>query len=60
MLNLIEMLAGLGLIYLGLSRLGPAGKSRGVLYGLVAIAGLVLAVHGLLLYLVPGFFKPSL
>jgi hypothetical protein len=59
MLNLIEMVAGLGLIYFGLSRFGGASQGRGVLYALVALAGLVLAVHGLLLYQVPDFFKPS-
>ena len=59
MLNLIEMVVGLGLIYFGLSRFGGASQGRGVLYALVALAGLVLAVHGLLLYQVPDFFKPS-
>ena len=59
MLSLVEMIVGLGLIYVGLSRFSGASQSRSVLYGLVALAGLVLAVHGLLLYQVPGFFKPS-
>jgi hypothetical protein len=59
MLNLVEMVVGLGLIYFGLSRFGGASQGRGVLYALVALAGLVLAVHGLLIYQVPDFFKPS-
>jgi hypothetical protein len=59
MVNLVECIIGVALIYLGLSRFAPAGQKKGFLFGLVAIAGLILVVHGILLFLVPDFFKPS-
>lgn len=60
MLRLLEVVIGIGLIYLGLERFGRERRLRGALFGLAAIAGLILAVHGILLYLVPDFFKPSI
>ena len=60
MVRLIEVMVGIALIYLGLQSFGREGRLKGVLYGLVAIGGLVLVVHGILLYLVPNFFKPSI
>jgi hypothetical protein len=60
MLRLLEMVVGLALIYLGLFRFDRMERLKGLLFGLVALAGLILAVHGILLYLVPDFFKPSL
>jgi hypothetical protein len=59
MFHLIECVIGVALIYFGLSRFAPAGQGKGFLFGLVAIAGLLLTVHGILLFLVPNFFKPS-
>jgi hypothetical protein len=60
MFHLIEAVVGVVLIYLGLSRFGPADQKRGFLFGVVAVVGLILAVHGILLFLVPDFFKPAL
>ena len=60
MLRLVEVVVGIGLIYLGLLRFGRESQLKGALYGLAAIAGLVLLVHGILLYLVTDFFKPSI
>ncbi|MFZ1946506.1 MAG: hypothetical protein WAW06_03090 [bacterium] len=60
MLNLVELIAGLALIYFGLDRFAREGEARWYLFGLVAIGGLVLTVHGVLLYVVPDFFTPSL
>jgi len=59
MIRFVEVIVGLALIYFALNRFGRERQMRGFLYGLVAIAGLVLVVHGILLYLVPNFFKPS-
>ena len=58
MLRLLELALGIVLVYFGLSRFSRAKQARGVLYGLVAIVGLVLVIHGILLYIVPDFFKP--
>lgn len=60
MLRLLEVVIGIGLIYLALRWFGRDRRPRAALYGLAAIAGLVLLVHGILLYLVPDFFKPSI
>jgi hypothetical protein len=60
MLRLVEAVVGIVLIYLGLQWFGRERRATAVLYGLAAIAGLVLVVHGILLYLVPDFFKPSI
>jgi hypothetical protein len=60
MLNLVEMIAGLALIYFGLDRFARENEARWFLFGLLALGGLVLTVHGVLLYMVPDFFKPSL
>ncbi|HVP58566.1 MAG TPA: hypothetical protein VMU02_10750 [bacterium] len=59
MFHVIEAVIGVALIYLGLSKFGPADQKMGFLFGMVAVLGLILAVHGILLFLVPGFFKPS-
>jgi len=59
MVRLLEMIIGLVLVYWGLDRFGRERQMRGFFYGLIALAGLVLVVHGILLYLVPNFFKPS-
>jgi predicted Co/Zn/Cd cation transporter (cation efflux family) len=59
MFHLIEAVIGVALISLGLSKFGPADQKRGFFFGIVAVVGLVLAVHGILLFLVPDFFKPS-
>jgi hypothetical protein len=60
MLNLVELIVGLALIYFGLDRFAREKEPRWFLFGLLAIGGLVLAVHGVLLYAVPDFFKPSM
>jgi hypothetical protein len=60
MLHLIEAIIGIALIYFGFSKFGPASPKAGVLYGLIAIFGLVLMLHGILLFLVPGFFSASM
>jgi Co/Zn/Cd efflux system component len=57
MLKLVEVVIGLVLIYVSLDRFSRAGQVEGLLYGLVAIAGLVLAVHGILVFNVPEFFS---
>lgn len=59
MFHLIEAVIGVALIYLGLSKFGPADQKKGFLFGIVAVVGLILTVHGILLFLVPDFFKPS-
>ena len=60
MVRLVEIFFGLALIYLGLERFSSAGQIKGVIFGFVAIVGLILAVHGILLYNVPDFFEVSL
>ena len=59
MFHLIEAIVGVALIYFGFSRFAPADQKKGFLFGVVAVVGLILMVHGILLFLVPGFFKPS-
>jgi hypothetical protein len=60
MLRILEIVIGIALIYVSLDRLTVADRLMSVLYGLVAVAGLVLAVHGILLFNVPEFFTPSM
>lgn len=60
MIHLIEAVIGVALIYLGMSRFAPADQKKGLLFGVVAVVGLILTVHGILLYLVPDFFKPGI
>jgi hypothetical protein len=57
MIRLVEIILGLILIYIGLGRFAGADQLKGFLFGLLAIVGLILAVHGILLYNVPDFFK---
>ena len=60
MIRLVEVILGLVLIYIGLDRFACADRVMGVVYGVLAVAGLVLAVHGILLLNVPDFFEVSL
>jgi Co/Zn/Cd efflux system component len=55
-IRIVEVIIGVVLIYAGLDRFSTADQIKGVLYGVISIAGLVLAVHGILLFNVPGFF----
>jgi Co/Zn/Cd efflux system component len=56
MLRLLEIVLGIVLIYVGIDRLSTGEQVKALLYGAVAVAGLVLAVHGILLFTVPDFF----
>ncbi len=56
MLHLLEIFVGVVLVYTGLSSLGKASGFASLALGLIAIAGLVLVLHGVLLYNVPDFF----
>jgi len=56
MLHILEMIAGLVLMYTGLSSLEKASGFNSLGLGLIAIGGLVLLLHGVLLYNVPDFF----
>lgn len=58
MLKLVEILLGMALMYFGIEKICHAGQLKSIVFGVVAIAGLIVMVHGLLLYLVPGFFDP--
>ena len=60
MLKIVEVLIGIALIYGGLDNLRAADRLMSVLYGIVAVVGLILAVHGILLFNVPDFFTPSM
>jgi hypothetical protein len=60
MLRILEIVIGIALIYISLDRLTVSERLMSVLYGVVAVAGLILAVHGILLFTVPEFFKPSI
>jgi hypothetical protein len=60
MLRILEVLIGIALIYVSLDRLRASDRLMSALYGIVAIVGLILAVHGILLFNVPEFFKPSM
>jgi hypothetical protein len=60
MIRLVEVILGLVLIYVGLDRFAGADRWMGLVYGALAIAGLILAVHGILLFSVPDFFEVSL
>ena len=59
MLKLVEILLGMALMYFGIERICKADQVRSIMYGVIAIAGLIVTVHGLLVYLVPGFFGPA-
>lgn len=59
MLRLVEIVLGMALMYFGIEKLCHADQVRSVVYGVIAIAGLIVMVHGLLVYLVPGFFGPA-
>ena len=52
-----EIALGLLFMYVGLIKFSTADQLKGLFFGLLAIAGLILTVHGLLLFLVPNFFK---
>lgn len=56
MLSLLEVLAGLAMVYLGLSGMRKHSLS-GLVAGIVSIVGLLMAVHGTLIFNVPQFFK---
>jgi hypothetical protein len=56
MFYVLEILLGVVLSYVGLQGVSEASGLKSVGYGLVAIAGLALAVHGMLLLSVPDFF----
>ena len=60
MLRLAEVVLGLVLIYVGLDRFAGADRLKSLVYGGLAILGLILAVHGILLFSVPDFFEVSL
>jgi hypothetical protein len=60
MFKLVEILIGLILIYVGLERLSNSGRLLSVIFGMVAVLGLVMAVHGILLFNVPDFFGSSM
>jgi hypothetical protein len=54
--GVLEIIIGVGLVYFGLDRLSVSDQVRGLIFGLIATAGLVLAVHGVLVFNVPRFF----
>ncbi len=56
MFHILEILLGVVLSYLGLQGLSGTSGLKSLGYGLVAIVGLVLAMHGILLLNVPDFF----
>ena len=56
-IRLVEIVLGLVLIYVGLEKFSGADQIKGVIFGFVAIVGLILAVHGILLLNVPDFFE---
>ena len=60
MIRLVEVILGLALIYVGLDRFAVANRIMGLVFGALAIVGLVLLVHGILLFNVPDFFEVSL
>jgi hypothetical protein len=60
MVRLVEVILGLVLIYAGLDRFTGTDKVRALVYGGLAVLGLILAVHGILLFNVPDFFEVSL
>jgi hypothetical protein len=59
MLKLVEILIGIALIAFGMERLSKADQVLSLLFGIIAILGLVLMVHGILLFSVPDFFANS-
>jgi hypothetical protein len=60
MIKLAEIIIGLALVYVGLDKFSSADQIKGVIFGLLAIVGLILAVHGILLFNVPNFFETSM
>jgi hypothetical protein len=60
MFKLLEVIIGIVLIYVGLDRVSDDNRVMSILFGVVALVGLVLTVHGILLYNVPDFFKPAM
>lgn len=56
---MVEIVLGMALMYFGIEKLCHADQVRSVIYGVIAIVGLIVTVHGLLVYLVPGFFGPA-
>jgi hypothetical protein len=46
-------------MYFGIEKLTQSDQIKSLFFGIIAIAGLVISVHGILLYLVPGFFGPG-
>jgi hypothetical protein len=57
MIRLVEVVLGLILIYVGLDRFSGADRIKGLVFGGLAVAGLILAIHGILVYNVPDFFE---
>jgi hypothetical protein len=57
-LKLVEIVIGMALMYFGIEKLCNSDQASSVIYGVIAIAGLIVTVHGLLVYLVPDFFSP--
>jgi len=56
MLSLLELMVGLVLVYLGLSAMQR--RSISAFFGsLLSIAGLLMVLHGTLIFNVPDFFK---
>jgi len=58
-LKLVEILIGMAVIYFGMEKICQADQAKSLMFGLIAIAGLIIMFHGLLVYLVPGFFGPG-
>jgi hypothetical protein len=48
----------MAMMYFGIEKLCYSDQVRSVIFGVIAIAGLIVTIHGLLVYLVPGFFTP--
>ncbi len=57
MLKIVEIIVGLLLFYYGLSRTVVSVRLQALVYGLIGALGLVLAIHGVLIYNVPHFFS---
>lgn len=56
MLSLLEVIAGFVLVYFGLSSVRREAI-LGFLAGVVSIAGLLMIIHGTLIFNVPDFFE---
>lgn len=60
MVHILEIIVGIVLIYTGLSSLSKSSGLVSIAYGLLATAGLILVIHGVLLYNVPEFFRTTI